>query len=85
MASDFETATHHSTTMSATKKRKISGLSGLELDLTLTQLRKLRSTVIVEKVPESADTFTEQLDSMIATLESRVNNPLVFSYLVCNA
>lgn len=71
--------------MSATKKRKISGLSGLELDLTLTQLRKLRSTVIVEKVPESADTFTEQLDSMIATLESRVNNPLVFSYLVCNA
>lgn len=77
--------------MSTSKKRKISSLSGLELELTLAQLRKLRSSIIVEEVPEfdptPADTSTDQLDSMIATLESRVNNPLVrplFSYLVCN-
>ena len=65
----------------ASKRRKISGLSGLELDLALTQLRKLRSSVIVEEAQESdptpTDTFTEQLDSMITTLESRVNDPLV--------
>ena len=79
------------TTMSS-KKRKISGLSGLELDLALTQLRKLRSSVIVEEVPESdptpADTFADQLDGMIATLESRANSPLVrllFSHHTCNA
>ena len=77
-------------TMSLSKKRKISGLSGLELDLALTQLRKLRSSVIVEEVPESdptpADTFTDQLDSMIATLESRTNSSLVqpFSHRFCN-
>ncbi|KAM6496492.1 hypothetical protein JOM56_006965 [Amanita muscaria] len=68
----------------SSKKRKISGLSGLELDLALTQLRKLRSSVIVEEVPESdpapADTFTDQLDSMIATLESRTNSPLSLSF-----
>ncbi|KAJ3514497.1 hypothetical protein NMY22_g14712 [Coprinellus aureogranulatus] len=65
----------------STMKRKISGPSGLELGLTLTQLKKLRSSVIVEEVPESdptpADPFADQLDSMIATLESRVNNPLL--------
>jgi hypothetical protein len=86
--SDFDLL---STTMSATKKRKISGLSGLELDLALTQLRQLRSSAIVEEVPESdaapVDTFTDQLDSMITALESRVNSPLVrplFSYFVYN-
>ena len=77
--------------MSATKKRKISGLSGLELDLALNQLRKLRSSAIVEEVPESdpapVDTSTDKLDSMITALESRVNSPLVrplFSYFVYN-
>jgi hypothetical protein len=81
--------------MSSSKKRKISGLSGLELDLALTQLRKLRSSVIVEEVPESdpladptpADTFTDQLDTMIATLESRTQTPLVrplFSHRFCD-
>jgi hypothetical protein len=67
--------------MSTSKKRKISGLGGLELDLALTQLRKLRSSVNVEELLESdptpTDTFTDQLDSMITTLESRVNDPLV--------
>ncbi|KAF8625256.1 hypothetical protein AX15_005478 [Amanita polypyramis BW_CC] len=61
--------------MSLSKKHKISGLSGLELDLALAQLQKLRSSGIVEEVPKSdptpPDTFTDQLDSMITTLESR--------------
>ena len=72
--SDFETTTHLLTTMSATKKRKISVLNGLELDMTLTQLRKLCSSAVIEEVPESE---VAQLDSMITALESRVNSPLV--------
>ncbi|KAG8902133.1 hypothetical protein FRB99_004820 [Tulasnella sp. 403] len=70
--------------MSASNKLKISGLSGSELDLALTQLRKLRSSVIVEEVPESDptpdDTLTDQLDSTSSTLEPRVNNPLSLSF-----
>ena len=88
---DFETTTHSLTTMSATKKRKISGLSGLEVDITLTQLRKLRSSAVIQEVPVSdaapVDTITDQLDRMITALESRVNSPLVwplFSYFVYN-
>lgn len=65
----------HRTTMSASKKRKTSGLSGLKLDLTLTQLRKLRSSKRCRSPnPAPAGTFADQLDSMIATLGSRVNN-----------
>lgn len=80
----YNSSIHHTTTLSAPKKRKISGLSVLELDLALTQLKRLRSSVIVEiveEVPEldttPADAFTDELDSMIATLESRISSPLV--------
>lgn len=74
--------------MSALKKHKISGLSGFELDLALTQLWKLCLSVVVEELSESdptpADTFTDQLDDMIATLETRANNPLVrLSFFIC--
>lgn len=73
-------------TMSTSKKRKLSGLSGLELQMALTQLQRLRSSFIIEEVPESdptpLDTFTDQLDIMIATLESRVHNPLVQLWFV---
>ena len=47
------------TAMQASKKRKISGL---ELDMTLTQLRKLRSSVIVEGVPKSEPTPRQHHD-----------------------
>ena len=67
--------------MYAAKKRKISSLSGLELEMSLTRLRKLRKTLIPEEVSESdaisTDTFSDRLDNMIALLESRVNDPLV--------
>ena len=77
--------------MSSSKKRKISSLSGLELELALTQLRKLRSSLIIEEVPESDptpdDTFTDELNRMIITLESRASSLLVqslFVHLACN-
>jgi hypothetical protein len=67
--------------MPTSKKRKISSLSGLELELALARLRKLRSSLVVEEVPESdpkpADTFIDEIDSMIGKLELRMNNPLV--------
>lgn len=69
--------------MVAAKKRKISGLSGLELELSLTQLRKLRRTLIFE-VPESdsapTDTLGDELDNVITLLESRINDPLSLSF-----
>ena len=67
--------------MPPAKKRKISGLSGLELELAVTQLRKLRSSFLVEDVPESdpmpADTLVDEIDSLVGKLESRLNDPLV--------
>jgi len=76
--------------MSASKKRKISGLNGFKLELALIQLRKLRSSAVIIEVPESdpapADTFMDQLDSMITTLETRLDDPLVnpfVGYLFC--
>ena len=76
--------------MSASTKHKISGLSGLELGLALAQLRKLRASVRVEEVPaaEPDPELADQLDDMIATLQSRVRDPLVRLSLfrrVCDA
>lgn len=71
---------HFPPSMYAAKKCKISG-SGLELEMSLTQLRKLRKTLIPEEVPESdaisTDTFSDRLDNMITLLKSQVNDPLV--------
>ena len=45
--------------------------------------RELRSSVIVEEVPESdPNTLTDQFDSIIATLESRVNSPPVCTPII---
>jgi hypothetical protein len=63
------------------KKRKISGLDGLELQRSLTLLRKLRKTLVFEGVSESdptpTDTLGDKLDKVIALLESRTHGPLV--------
>ena len=61
------------------KKRKISDPGGSKLDLALAQLRELRVLFneVLESDPTPADTLTNQLDVMIATLESRVNSPPV--------
>ena len=67
--------------MTGFTKRKISGLTGVELQVALEQLRKIRSNIVVEEVPESdpapEDTFADELESMIATLEARQNDPSV--------
>ena len=70
------------TTMTGFTKRKISGLTGVELQLALQQLRKIRSSIVVEEVQESdpgapEDTFADELESMMATLEARQNDPSV--------
>ncbi|TEB33909.1 hypothetical protein FA13DRAFT_1763439, partial [Coprinellus micaceus] len=63
----------------------MSGLSGLELERSLTQLRKLRKTLIFEEVSESdptpTDTLSDKLDKVIALLESRTHDPLVSDQL----
>lgn len=67
--------------MSSSKKYKISGLNGLELDLALAQLPKLSSSIVIEEMesdPTPTDTsFIGQLDNLIATLNSRANISLV--------
>ena len=75
--------------MSAPKKLKISDLSGLESGITLNQLRKCRSSLAVAEVPGSDsapdDELADQLNTIIATFESQINNPLgwsLFSYLI---
>ena len=60
--------------MSTAKKRKVSGLSGLELEMSLTLLRNLRTTLNSE---DGGPTPSDQLDQVIALLESRTNDPLV--------
>ncbi|KAG6916683.1 hypothetical protein DXG01_005805 [Tephrocybe rancida] len=77
-----------STSTSASKKRKISGLSGLELELSLVQLRKLRKTIVFDDVLESeptpSDTLGDDLDKVIALLESRTKDPLSLSFSAVN-
>ncbi|EAU91843.1 hypothetical protein CC1G_04610 [Coprinopsis cinerea okayama7 len=74
--------------MSASKKRKISGLSGLELELSLVQLRKLRKTIVFEDVLEleatETDTLGDELDKVIALLETRTKEPLSLSFSAVN-
>ncbi|TEB06298.1 hypothetical protein FA13DRAFT_1750032 [Coprinellus micaceus] len=59
--------------MSTGKKRRISGLDGLELQRSLTQLRTLRKTL---SDPTPTDTLGDKLDKVIALLESRTHDPL---------
>ncbi|TEB33894.1 hypothetical protein FA13DRAFT_1789696 [Coprinellus micaceus] len=71
--------------MSTGKKRRISGLDGLELQRSLTQLRTLRKTLAFEGISESdptpTDTLSDKLDKVIALLESRTHDPLVLDQL----
>ncbi|KAF6744292.1 hypothetical protein DFP72DRAFT_1095284 [Ephemerocybe angulata] len=61
-----------------TKKHKASDLSGLELESSIAHLRNYRSSLIAEDVPESeSDSMAavNELDGIIGTLESRLNEP----------
>ena len=83
-AKSFFNFVHHRTMSS--KKHKISGLSGLELGLTLISSGSSVLLLLLKRYlrsdPTPADTFTDQLDSMISILESRANSPLVRPYFM---
>ncbi|KAF8067907.1 hypothetical protein FPV67DRAFT_1416207 [Lyophyllum atratum] len=74
--------------MPPSKKRKHSGLSGLELLQALESLKKLRETVVSEGFEENAeedtddapDDFVEQIDRLIGTLGSKVEGPQSLSF-----
>ena len=72
--------------MSHSKKRKFSGLSGLELRMAYDALRKLRASfALVDEESESeADTseltpegFEEQVDTMLSVMGSKLQEPQV--------
>ncbi|TFL04235.1 hypothetical protein BDV98DRAFT_502919, partial [Pterulicium gracile] len=57
---------------------RLSGLSHVELDMTLTRLKALQATLILEEA-EAQETLAVKLSDIITLLESRVNSPLVRS------
>jgi hypothetical protein len=80
-----ETAGAALTYPSTKKKRKLSGLTGMELQLAYTSLLKLKSALVYEESEETEDpdepapeTFERQVDTMIALLGSRLEGPEVW-------
>jgi len=78
--------------MSTHKKRKLSGLSSLELRLAIQALTSLKDSLIYEEVTpapqdvdaseaqageERADMFDDRLEGMIRLMQSRSEEPLV--------
>ncbi|KAF8237674.1 hypothetical protein L208DRAFT_1421509 [Tricholoma matsutake] len=76
--------------MPRTKKRKLSGLSGLELQLAYSSLLKLKKTIVYEESEEDSEadpnepapeSFEQQVDTMLSLLGSKLEGPqsLAFS------
>lgn len=72
--------------MSHSKKRKLSGLSGLELRMAYDALRKLRAGFVLvdeESEPEAdkneptPEGFEEQVDTMLSMMGSKLHGPQV--------
>ena len=68
----------------SSKKRKLSGLTGLELRLAYQSLLKLKKSIVYEESEESEESeedppesFEEQLDRMLSLLGSRLEGPQV--------
>jgi hypothetical protein len=66
------------------KKRKISGLSGLELQVAYNSILKLKQSIVYEESREEEDpnapaleSFEEQVDTMLFQLGSKLERPLV--------
>ena len=58
----------------SSKKRKISGLSGLELQLAYNSLLKLKKSIVYEESEEEGgplESFEEQVDTMLSLLGTR--------------
>jgi hypothetical protein len=68
------------------KKRKLSGLSGLELQLAYSSLLKLKKTIVYEESEEdlevdpnepAPESFEQQVDTMLSLLGSKLEGPQV--------
>ena len=68
------------------KKRQLSGLSGLELQLAYNSLLKLKKTIIYEESEEDSEvdpnesvseSFDQQVDTMLSLLGSKLEEPQV--------
>ena len=58
----------------SSKKRKISGLSGLELQLAYNSLLKLKKSIVYQASEEEEgplESFEEQVDTMLSLLGTR--------------
>lgn len=72
--------------MPASKKRKLSGLSGLRLRAAYNSLLQLKESIVVEKFKEDSkrdpnepalEGFVQQVDTMLALLGSKLEGPQV--------
>ncbi|KAG1727127.1 hypothetical protein EDB19DRAFT_1750969 [Suillus lakei] len=65
-------------------KRKLSGLSGLQLQLAYNSLLKLRQTIVYEASKEEEDSneedFEQQIDTMLCLLGSKLEGPMSFTF-----
>jgi hypothetical protein len=68
----------------SSKKRKLSGLSGLELQVAYNSLLKLKKTIVYEESEEEKDPsgsapegFEQQVDTMLSLLGSKLEGPQV--------
>ena len=59
----------------SSKKRKLSGPSGLELQLAYNSLLKLKKSIVYEESEEEG--FEQQVDTMLSLLGSKVEGPQV--------
>ena len=65
------------------KKRKLSGLSGLELQVAYSSLLKLKKTIVYEVSEEedpngpAPEGFEQQVDTMLSLLGSKLEGPQV--------
>jgi hypothetical protein len=72
--------------MPHTKKRKLSGLSELELQLAYSSLLKLKKIIVHEESEEdseadpnepASESFEQQVDTMLSLLGSKLEGPQV--------
>ena len=63
----------------SSKKRKLSGLSGLELQLAYNSLLKLKKSIVYEEAEEEGppEGFEQQVDTMLSLLGSKLEGPRV--------
>jgi hypothetical protein len=68
----------------SSKKRKLSGLTGMELRVAYNSLLKLKKAIVYEESEEEEDpdapspeSFEEQVDTMLSLLGSKLEGPQV--------